>query len=209
MSDEANHPALSPDADISRREALVALSALPFALRVDAGSIASRAWQFVARQRSTATDAYSPRFFTAKEWLAVQALVDDVIPRDERSGSATEAGVPEFMDFIMIDQPNAQSPMRVGLGWIDDECQRRFGKAYAGCSQQQRSKLLDDIAWPDRVPVGLGHGAIFFTAFRDLTASGFWSSRIGVADLQYIGNAFVRDWQGCPAPALAKLGVKY
>jgi hypothetical protein len=171
--------------------------------------MASRAWGFVAARPSRDEPPYSPRFFTAEEWQTVRVLVDDIIPRDDRSGSATEAKVPEFMDFIMMDRPGAQNEMRVGLGWVTDECRKRFGMPFAKCSLDQRKKLLDDIAWPDRTPLGMGHGATFFAGFRDLTASGFWSSRMGVVDLQYIGNSFVRDWQGCPAPALAKLGVKY
>ena len=55
----------------------------------------------------------------------------------------------------------------------------------------------------------LHHGIAFFSAFRDLTASGFWSSRIGVKDLGYTGNTFVAEWKGCPPEALAKLGVTY
>jgi hypothetical protein len=55
----------------------------------------------------------------------------------------------------------------------------------------------------------MSHGVAFFSMFRNLTASGFWSSRMGVADLQYIGNAVVHEWQGCPPAALAKLGVSY
>jgi gluconate 2-dehydrogenase gamma chain len=195
--------------DLSRREALGVLAGLPLAMGVGAGSLTVRAWDFVAKNRTTDRPPSSPRFFTVEEWGTVQVLVDDVIPRDQRSGSATDAGVPEFMDFIMIDQPAAQTDMRVGLGWINDESRRRFDKPFAACSKQQRGAILDDIAWPERAAPGMGHAAAFFSSFRDLTASGFWSSRLGVADLQYMGNAVVHDWQGCPAPALAKLGVTY
>jgi hypothetical protein len=152
---------------------------------------------------------YMPRFFTAHEWRIVRVLVDDIIPRDERSGSATDAGVPEFMVFMMLDQPAGQLPMRGGLRWLDTTSRERHDAAYAVATHSQRTSLLDDIAWPARARAEMSHGVVFFTMFRNLTASGFWSSRMGVADLRYIGNQVVHEWQGCPPAALAKLGVSY
>src|SRR5688572_32904787 len=91
------------------------------------------------------------KFFTAEEYQTVRVLADLIIPRDGRSGSATEAGVPEFMDFMMADQdttPDARTAMRGGLAWIDTECRRRFGKRFVDCVERQRTELLDEIAWP-------------------------------------------------------------
>ena len=153
--------------------------------------------------------AYAPKFFTAHEWQTVRLLADLVIPKDERSGSATDAAVPEFMDFILVEYPRNQLWMRGGLAWLDTECRRRTGKSFVDADDAQRTTILDDIAWPDKAPPRLHHGVAFFNHFRDFTASGFWSSRIGVADLQYKGNEVVTNWQGCPPEQLAKLGVRY
>lgn len=152
---------------------------------------------------------YAPEFFTDHEWALVRILVDLIIPADERSGSATHAGVPEFMDFMMIDRPSRQESMREGLAWFDAEARRRFGAAFADCTRDRQTAILDDIAWPDRAPDGYEDAVAFFNSFRDLTASGFWSSRIGVDDLQYMGNTFVPEWEGCPPEALETLGVSY
>ena len=152
---------------------------------------------------------YAPTFFTPHEWESVSVLVDLVIPRDERSGSATDAGVPEFMDFMMNDRPDGQIPMRGGLAWLDNECYERSGKTFVQCSESERSAVLNDIAWPKKAKPEMSQGVAFFNMFRDLTASGFWSSKIGIADLDYRGNEFVREWTGCPEPALRKLGVQY
>ena len=126
--------------------------------------------------------AFKPKFFTAHEWATVRMLVDIIIPRDERSGSATEAGVPEFMDFMMNDQPGRQTAMRGGLAWLDRECVSRYDKMFVDCTSADRTKVLDEIAWPQKAAAGLSHGVAFFNAFRDLTASGFgpaaWGSRI-------------------------------
>jgi gluconate 2-dehydrogenase gamma chain len=153
-----------------------------------------------------------PKFFTPEEYQTVRALVDLVIPRDGRSGSATDAGVPEFMDFMMADQdtsPEARTAMRGGLAWTDAECRRRFGKRFVDCTQRERIALLDEIAWPARARPEMSHGVAFFNAFRDLTASGFWSSEMGVRDLRYEGNSFVPEWSGCPDAVLRKLDIQY
>jgi hypothetical protein len=134
-------------------------------------------------------------------------LVDIIIPRDERSGSATEAGVPEFMDFMMNDQPGRQTAMRGGLAWLDRESVSRHDKMFVNCTAAERTAVLDDISWPQKAPAGLSHGVAFFNSFRDLTASGFWTSKMGIKDLDYQGNVFVPEWKGCPDAILKKLGV--
>ena len=149
------------------------------------------------------------RFFTPHEWDTVRVLVDLLIPADGRSGSATDAGVPEFMDFIVAESTAMQTPLRGGLAWIDLECRRRFSKTFVEATDAERRAVLDDIAWPARAKPEHAHGAAFFTSFRDFTASGFFSSKMGVDYVGYIGNTNVPEWRGCPPEALAKLGVRY
>ena len=152
---------------------------------------------------------FVPTFFSRDEWPMVRSLADVVIPRDDRSGSAGDAGVPEFMDFIMTENPNSQRWMRDGLKWMNTECRTRFGRVWTSCSAAQQRLLLTDIAFPRTAPAALNTGVEFFSRFRDLTSSGFWSSRIGVKDLGYMGNVALAAWPGCPEPALRKLGVSY
>ena len=162
-----------------------------------------------ARQTARRTGtAYKPTFFTAQEYQTVGILCDLIIPADERSGSASDAGVPEFMDFTMVDQPGRQTAMRGGLAWLDQECQRRFDRTFASCTDEQRRLVLDDVSGASPAKPALSHGQAFFRSFRDLTSSGFWTSKIGIADLGYVGNTFVPEWQGCPDEVLSKLGIK-
>jgi gluconate 2-dehydrogenase gamma chain len=163
----------------------------------------------LARQALERAAPYEPKNFTAREWETVRLLVDLIIPKDERSGSATDAGVPEFMDFMLGDDPDLQTPIRGGLAWLDHECDDRYGKTFVSCTAAERTALLDDIAWPKKAKPAQAAGAAFFNSFRDLTASGFFSSKLGVQDLRYIGNTVVLEWKGCPPEALAKLGVSY
>ena len=162
--------------------------------------------QAAAKKVTTAT-AFKPKFFTAREYATVRVLVDLIIPKDERSGSATDAGVPQFMDFMMVDQPARQTAMRGGLAWLDRECVSRFEKDFLACTAAQRTEVLDAIAWPQKATSGLAHGVAFFNSFRDLTASGFFTSKMGIEDLQYMGNRYVPEWTGCPPEVMKKLGV--
>jgi hypothetical protein len=206
---EAAEPAAPNGNGISRRSMLelVVLGTLATACHGaerTATAVGARAGADTAR---AATGPYHPTVFTQHEWDTVNVLVDIIIPRDERSGSATDAGVPEFMDRILVMYPEDSLPIRGGLAWLDHECADRFGRPFVQCTSQERSAVLDDIAWPTRAKPELSQGVAFFNRFRDFTASGFFSSKIGVADLQYQGNVYVPQWTGCPPAALHKLGV--
>jgi gluconate 2-dehydrogenase gamma chain len=195
---------------LNRRTMLKVLGAAPAAAGLtwtEAEAAQAAAQSQAARRPAARPAAYKPKFFTAREWATVSVLVDIIIPKDDRSGSATDAGVPEFMDFMMNDQPARQTAMRGGLAWIDLECQKRFDKRFLDCAAAERTAVLDDIAWPQRAKPEFLHGVAFFNSFRDLTAAGFWSSKMGVTDLQYTGNTMMPEFPGCPPEALKKLGV--
>jgi gluconate 2-dehydrogenase gamma chain len=193
----------------SRRDVLKLLLAAPAATFGWSEAEAAQAAASAKAVRAVTTKSFVPKFFTASEFQLVRVLADIVIPKDERSGSAGDAGVPEFMDFMMIDQPARQVAMRGGLAWLDVECEKRFDKRFLDCPDAQRTAVLDDIAWPSRARPEFAHGVAFFSNFRDLTASGFWTTRMGIDDLQYMGNRSVARWNGCPPEALKKLGVSY
>ena len=153
------------------------------------------------------------KFFTARELRTAGRLADDIIPRDDRSGSATEAGVLDYIDFHMsvpetTDEQRTQ--MHGGLRWIDTESRKRFGVAYHQAKEAQRHEILDDISGPvSSVKQELRHGAAFFANFRSQVGAGFFSSAMGWSDLQYKGTVFNPNWNGCPQPALDKLRVSY
>jgi gluconate 2-dehydrogenase gamma chain len=194
---------------MKRREAVgaMAMAALTAAFKWTPAE-AARAAEF-ARNAMKAKTLFAPTFFTPHEWDTVRVLVDLVIPRDERSGSATDAAVPEYMDFMMNDRPDGQVPMRGGLAWLDNEAYERSGKTFLTATETERAAILDDIAWPKKARAEMSQGVAFFNMFRDLTASGFWTSKMGITDLDYQGNTFVAEWKGCPPEALQKLGVHY
>jgi gluconate 2-dehydrogenase gamma chain len=194
---------------ITRRAALELFAAGPAAAALVWTDVEARQAHEHAQavQAAAAAAPFKPKFFTAHEYATVGVLVDLIIPRDERSGSATDAGVPAFMDFMMIDQPRRQIAMRGGLAMIDRLAVDRAGKRFVTCTDRERRAILDEIAYTTNPDRSLSQAIAFFSSFRDLTASGFWTTKIGVADLQYQGNVFVSEWTGCPDAALKKLGV--
>jgi hypothetical protein len=198
---------------LTRRTALRILASAPAAAAMiwtpaEAEQAHDHAQQSI-RNAEARGEPYAPKFFTAHEYATVTVLVDLIIPRDDRSGSATDAGVPQFMDFMMVDDPKRQTAMRGGLALVDHLAERRFDKLFVDCTDEERRQILDDIAFPEKAPATLKQAVAFFSSFRDLTASGFWTTKMGGADLQYMGNASVREWKGCPPEALKKLGVSY
>lgn len=195
------------DRKLTRREAVSLLAAAVPLASIGPNSVAHAVRQ---AQATLGADApFAPKFFTAHEWTTVRTLVDIIIPKDDRSGSATDAAVPEFMDFILVAYPDEHQWMRSGLTWLDAESKRRSKKSFIASNAAERKALLDDIAYPEKAAPAMKDGVRFFNGFRDFTASGFYSSRMGVDDIQYKGNTVVAEWKGCPDAVLDRLGVHY
>ena len=190
---------------INRRKMLTVLGTAPVAAAVTLTPGTVQAY-VAERAQAAAGQSYQRRFFTEHEYATVMALADMIIPRDQRSGSATDSGAHEFVDYIVAEQPERQTPMRGGLVWLDAECRRRFDKAFLDCADGERRQVLDDIAYPATARPELSHGVRFFTSLRDLVAAGFWSSRMGVEDLGYVGNR-PTVWEGPPREVLDRLGL--
>jgi gluconate 2-dehydrogenase gamma chain len=211
MKTEDRGPKTETSGEISRRDILKAAMIAPLAFVPFAEADASRAaaHAMAAIEGQAAGAAYVPKYFHADEWKQMRVLVDLIIPKDEHSGSATDAGVPEFMDFICTEYPNYQAWVRDALRWLDALAYDTHHKNFVKCSDAERRAMLDQIAWPARAKPEMRAGVQYFNQLRDFTASGFYSSQVGVKDIGYIGNTWVTEWHGCPKPALDHLGVKY
>ncbi len=200
--------------NVNRRKMLKVLGAAPALAGISwTEAEAQQAHQHAQQARRSAggakAAAYKPKYFTPHEFATITALANLIIPKDERSGNASEAGVPEFIDFMMVDQPDRQLLMRGGIRWLDTECRKRFEQPFVKCTAAQQAEMCDALAYPARAKPEHSHGVRFFSAVRDLTATGFFTSRIGIADLDYKGNTFVPTWTGAPKEALDHLGVSY
>lgn len=148
------------------------------------------------------------KFFTPHEMATITILADIIVPKDEVSGSASDAKVPEFLEFIVKDMPSHQTPMRGGLRWLDLQCLKQFEKSFADCSAQERIQLVDQIAYPEKAKPEMAQGVAFFNLMRDLTLTGFYTSEIGVKDLDYRGNV-PNKWNGVPDDVLKQYKLAY
>jgi gluconate 2-dehydrogenase gamma chain len=148
------------------------------------------------------------KFFTAAELVTIGILCDIIIPADAKSASASQVGVPAYIEFMAKDQPAYQTPLRGGLKWLDNTCMKRFGKSFALCSSKERIEMVDDIAYPEDVKPGYTQGASFFTQMRNLTLTGFFTTKVGFDALGYVGNT-PNQWDGVPQDVLDKYGFKY
>ena len=158
----------------------------------------------VAREKAL----MSEKFFDDHEMKTIAALSDIIIPKDDVSGSATEAGVPDFIEFMAKDRPEYQTPLRGGIKWLDLQCMRRFDADFISCKSEQQLEIVDEIAFPEKAKPEMRAGVSFFNTMRDLTACGFFTSKIGLADLGYMGNR-PNQWNGVPQEVLDQYGVAY
>ena len=202
---------MSDSSKFSRRELVAGIAAATAgAFLQPSAARATEASKVASAARGTAAaagTAYQPKIYTAHEYATVRALVDEIIPKDAKSGSATDAAVPEFMDTMLDLEPNMRTAHRGGLAWLDHECRRRYAKDFVTCSAGERHAVLDDIAYPAKAKPEFGAGVAWFNSFRDFTATGFFSSEMGVEDIGYMGNVPVMEWTGCPVENYTRLGT--
>ncbi len=150
----------------------------------------------------------SETFFTIKEKNMVTILADIIVPKDEISGSATESGVPDFIEFMMKDYPKFQVPMRGGLMWLENLSQSTYTKSFVDISHDERITLIDMIAYPDTASADMKFGVSFFNLMRNLTCTGFFTSQMGIKDIGYEGNR-PNQWDGVPDDVLKKFNLSY
>src|ERR1035441_2721853 len=184
--------------DVTRRNLIQILGVAPAAAAAQ-----TQAEHAHTTPPAPARKPYQRKIFDDHQWQTVQVLCDLIIPADEHSGSAIAAGVSEFIDDWLDfrnredgDQ-NFSAGVLGGLAWLDLESTRLFQKDFAAAALPDQKQILDRIAWPARAAVADRRWVAFFTRFRDLTVSGFFSSKMGVADLPYLGNRAVAEWKGC------------
>ncbi len=149
-----------------------------------------------------------PTFFSQDEISTITILGDIIIPKDAVSGNASDAGVPGFIEFIVKDMPEYQTPLRGGLRWLDVQCLNRFGKAFKDSGENQQIEMVNEIAWPKKARPEMQQGVAFFNLMRNLVATGFYTSEMGVKDIGYIGNV-PNQWNGVPDYVLKQYNMAY
>ena len=148
------------------------------------------------------------KFFTPDEFATITVLADIIIPKDEVSGNASDAKVADFIEYIVKDEPDYQTPLRGGLRWLDIHCLNTYQKAFKDCSAQQQIEAVDQIAYPAKAKPEMSYGVQFFNLMRNLTATGFYSTQIGWNDIGYVGNR-PNQWNGVPEDVQKQYNVAY
>jgi hypothetical protein len=148
------------------------------------------------------------QFFTAHEMATITILGDIIIPKDDVSGSASDAKVPDFIEFIVKDMPQHQLPMRGGLRWLDMQCLKNYEKSFKDCTSEQQIAMVDQIAYPKKAKPEMSAGVSFFNLMRDLVCTGFYTSEMGVKDVGYVGNR-PNQWNGVPDDVLKQYNLAY
>ena len=148
------------------------------------------------------------QFFNEHELVTIAILCDLILPASPTAGSATDAGVPEFIDFIVKDITSHQVPLRGGLMWLDNRSDKLFDHDFNTCNESQQKQILDEIAYPDVANAEVSQGVQFFSRMRNLVLTGYYTTRMGFDDLGYKGN-IPNVWDGIPQEILDKHGLSY
>jgi gluconate 2-dehydrogenase gamma chain len=147
------------------------------------------------------------KFFNEHEMATITVLGDIIIPKDARSGSASDAKVPDFIEFIVKDMPEHKTPMRGGIRWLDVQCLNRYNKSFVDATSGQQIEMVTEIAYPKKSKPEMQQGVSFFNLMRNLTATGFFTSKIGIEDIGYVGNS-PNQWKGVPLDVLKQYGME-
>ncbi len=191
-------------ANLTRRDVLKSLTIGTLAgsvLSVIPAEAAEHAHKMVAAEKAAApAGVYTPKFFPADQYKTMQALCEAILPADAGTGGAIEAGAPEFIDLLTSENPEYQLQLGGGLMWLDGACSDRYGTTYLGSTPAQQKEILDQIAYRKSAEVdpSVGPGVEFFAFLRNLTADGFFTSKIGIHYLGYMGNKYLLEFPGCP-----------
>jgi hypothetical protein len=187
---------------LTRRAILKSLTAGAVAgsvMRVIPLKAAEHAHHLIQSEKGAA-GSYTPKFFDASSYKALQSLCETIIPADADAGGAIEAGAPEFIDLLTSENTEYQAKLGGGLKWLDSTCNARFGKAYLDCSPEQQKEILGIIAYRKSAEEddGVTSAVDFFSLLRRMTADGFFTSKIGIKYLGYKGNTYLTAFPGCP-----------
>lgn len=193
-----------PNESISRRDILrtLAVGVTGAVLQVIPAEAAEYAHQTVHKEKAAAPAGnYTPKYFSASQYATLIVLCDMIIPKDEKCGGAVEAGAPEFIDLLTSENDEFQLRLGGGISWLDNYCNDRYGKVFLECAPEQKKEVLDLIAFRKNAKQdpSLSQGISFFAFLRNMTCDGYYTSKIGIADLGYIGNTSLREFPGCPS----------
>lgn len=161
-----------------------------------------------AEEKARDEKLLSSQGFSETELVSIAILCDLILPPTDTAGGALDAGVPEFIDFIAKDIPAHELPIKGGLMWLESRSNNTFGLPFGKLTDALRKRLLDEIAYPNEAAPEVSPGVAFFSRMRDLTLTGYYTTKMGINDLGYKGNQ-PNVWDGVPQEVLDEHGLAY
>jgi hypothetical protein len=135
--------------------------------------------------------AYEPKCFTPHNFQTLRKLADLIIPADEHSRGASDAGAAEFIDFLSSRNEELAAIFNGGFGWLDDCMNKTYGADFLTAKPEQQTALLDKLAYRKNATPETEHGRTFWTWTRNMVVDAYYTSPAGVQDLGYMGNTAV------------------
>ncbi len=162
------------------------------------------------KEKERDAELNADQFFNEHELETIGILSALILPANDKFPSAKDVGVPEFIEFVVKDMPHYQTPIRGGLMWLDHTSNTRFEEEFKSITEDQQKEILDEIAYPD-ITKPQGEWPLeerFFLNMRNITLTGYYTTKTGIEDLGYKGNQF-NVWDGVPNDVLEQHGMAY
>jgi gluconate 2-dehydrogenase gamma chain len=188
---------------ISRRDVIKSLvlgaagGSVLFSIPAEA---AQHVHELVRTEKASASGHYTPKYFSPASFALLKSLCEAILPSDAAAPGAAAAGAPEFIDLLCSENEEYALKLGGGQRWLEHYANDEFGADYLKCSPTQQKEILDLIAFRRN---GVSHpaaqpGIAFFAVLRSLTCDAFYTSKIGIAYLGYVGNTYLMEFPGCP-----------
>jgi len=182
--------------DVSRRSLFRIIAATGAGSFIIPPAVAQHVHASLAEAKSlSGGPAYQPKCFTSHHFATLKKLADMIIPADEHSAGASEAGAAEFIDLLSSRNPELAAVFNGGMTWLDETMHRRYNADFIKSSAEQQKAILDSLAWSKNVTPETAYGVRFWTSLRNMVVDAFYTSPVGVRDLGYMGNTVVSKFQ--------------
>src|ERR1051325_9439176 len=184
---------MSNPLEFSRRDLLARLAA---GMSIVAAADAQHVHESMAQEKTAQKGPYKPKSLTAHEYATLERLSDLIIPADEHSPGALEAGAAAFIDFLCASSDEMRDIYTGGILWLDAEMKHRYsGKAFVEGAPADQTAMLDLVAWRKNRSPELNPGIDFFAFCRRMVADAYYTSPIGFKEVGYMGNGAVAEFK--------------
>jgi gluconate 2-dehydrogenase gamma chain len=187
------------DSNVSRRELLKTLGSSMILTTAGVGVLppvlAQHVHSAVMDVKSLDGGAnYQPKYLNKHEFATMRRLSDIIIPADQHSKGAIDAGAAEYIDFLCSRSQEFADIFTGGMGWLDEAMRMRYGSTFLDAKPEQQTAMLDLIAYRKNESAELGPGILFFRWARNVVVDAYYTSPVGIADLGYMGNTAVSQF---------------